>query len=316
LFLIDPQPYQAALDHAEATLVQNQKKLEFTDIDYKMAQQLESQPGAMSREDYEIKKNARDVAEAQIKVSQADVDTARVNLNYCTIVSPIDGRAGQRQYDLGSVVVGNSGFASSPMVTIETVNPIYVDFNIPENHLADVRQAMKAGALDVLATLPDHPEHVCKGALTFLDNAVQDGTGDVKLRATLPNTDEFLWPGQFVNVRLILKTIPGAVLIPTQTIQLSQAGQFVYVVKPDKTVEMRPIITGQKQGDNVVITSGVAAGESIVVTGQLMLYPTAAVTVVPATPPAGAAGASPAGAPAPGADSSDGKDSSKTPSAK
>lgn len=288
LFLIDPTPYQATLDHAVATHEQDLKKLEFADTDYKMAEEVQNVPGAMSREIYEQKKNTRDVAAAQINISQADIDTAKVNLNYCTISSPIDGRVGQRQFDLGTVVVGNSGFASSPMVTVETVDPIYVDFNVAENMLASVRLAMTAGTLDVTASLPDHPDHVCGGKLTFLDNAVQDGTGNVKLRATMANSDQYLWPGQFVKVRLILKTIKDAVLIPTQAQQINQAGPFVYVVKDDNTVEMRPITAGQRQGDMVVIDKGVEAGESVVVTGQLMLYPTAAVTVVPAAPPPGA----------------------------
>jgi multidrug efflux system membrane fusion protein len=293
LFVIDPSPYQAALDHAVATLDQNQKKLDFAETDFKMAQDLQNLPGAMSREDYEQKKNTRDIAVAQIKISQADVDTAKVNLAYCTITSPIDGRCGQRQYDLGTVVVGNNGFASAPMVTIVTVDPVYVDFYVPENRLPDVKEAMKAGQLDVTATLPDHPEHVSQGKLTFLDNAVQAGNGDVKLRATMPNADQYLWPGQFVKVRLILRTIKNAVLIPAQAQQISQAGPFVYVVKDDNTVEMRPITAGQRQGDMVVIDKGVEAGESVVVTGQLMLYPTSPVTVVPGAPAGGAPGGGP-----------------------
>jgi multidrug efflux system membrane fusion protein len=266
-----------------------------------MAEELQSQPGAESREEFEQKKNARDVAVAQIKIDQADVATAKVNLNYCTVTSPIDGRVGQHQFDLGTIVMGN-GFVTTAMVTVETVDPIYVDFNIPENSLADVRDAMKAGELDVTASLPDHPDHICRGKLTFLDNAVRNGTGDVKLRAKLSNSDLYLWPGQFVKVRLILKTIKDAVLIPTQAEQISQAGPFVYVVKDHNTVEMRPIVVGQRQGDMIVAEKGIAAGESVVVVGQLMLYPGATVVEAPAggMPPGGAPGAMPPGS-APGA---------------
>jgi multidrug efflux system membrane fusion protein len=287
LFKIDPRPYQATLNQAKATLDQDQQKANFAKLDYSMVQNAGNALGAVSREDFETKKNALAVAEAQIKVDEAAVETAAVNLAYCTITSPIDGRVGQHQFDLGTVVMGN-GFVTNSLVTVETLDPIYVDFTVPEPSLTQVRDAMAAvpgGALKVIVSVPGQESRSKEGTLTFLDNSVQPATGTVKLRATLPNPEYYFWPGQFVNVRLILKTINGAILVPSEAEQFSQTGPFIYTVDKDNKTELRPIKPGQRQGEMLVIESGVNPDDRVVAQGQLMIQgPGQPVTVLPNAP--------------------------------
>jgi len=215
------------------------------------------------------RKSSQDVAEAQVQQGRAAVENATLNLQYCSIRSPIDGRAGRRLVDIGNVVTANNG----SLLTIQRLDPIYADFTVTENDLSAVQRNMRRGTLDVEVRLPDEPDSALTGALTFLDNAVQDGTGNVTLRATIPNAGHRLWPGRFVKVRLVLSTLPGAVLVPAAAPQMSARGQFVYVVKQDATAELRLVKTGQRHGDLVVIDQGVSAGERVVVNGQLGVTP-------------------------------------------
>lgn len=174
----------------------------------------------MSQEEYDLKKNAVDVAAAQVEQSEAAVQTAKLNLEYCFIRSPIDGRAGQRLVDTGNVVTANSG----SLLTIQRLDPVYADFTVPENDLPAVQRNMARGSLKVEVRLPDEPGEPRIGTLTFLDNAVQDGTGTVKLRATIPNNDHRFWPGRFVKIRLVLDTLQEAVLVPAAAPQASARG--------------------------------------------------------------------------------------------
>ncbi len=243
---------------------------------------------AISQMDYDTKKNAVDLDKAQIQSAEAAVETARLNLDYCSIRSPIDGRAGARLVDVGNVVQANT----TALLSVQRLDPIYADFTVTESDLAKVRANMSHGTLKTVVRLPSEDEKAARtGALTFLNNSVQDATGTVFLRATIPNADHHFWPGQFVNVRLILATLKGAVLIPNQATQISQKGPYVLVVKSDDTAEIRPITLGQRQGDDVVITSGVAAGDRVVVTGQTAVIPGTKVHVVASTPGQGAPGA-------------------------
>ena len=196
------------------------------------------------------------MAEAQVQQSQAAVETARLNLEYCTIRSPIDGRAGQRLVDIGNVVAANTG----SLLVIERLDPIYADFTITENDLTAVQRNMQSGTLKVEVRLPDEPDKPRDGKLTFLDNAVQEGTGTVKLRATIPNGDHYFWPGRFVKVRLVLSTLHGAVLVPAAAPQISAKGPFVYVIKEDSTAELRPVKLGQRQDEFVVVEEGLSLG--------------------------------------------------------
>jgi multidrug efflux system membrane fusion protein len=228
-------------------------------------------------------------ARASVRANEAMVESTRLQLAYTEIRSPIAGRAGQRLVDLGNVVTANTG----SLLSIQRLDPIYAEFTVTENDLTIVQQSMGRGPLRVEVRLPDQPDGAMPGTLTFLDNAVQEGTGTVKLRATIPNRERRLWPGRFVNVRLVLGQIPGAVLIPATAPQTSAKGLFVYVVKEDSTAELRPVTLGQRQGDLVIAAAGVKAGERVVTNGQMGVTPGGKVRVEgaggpgpPAAPPA------------------------------
>ena len=282
LFTIDPRPYQAQLNAAEANLAQAKAQLDLAKINFDRVASVTDQR-AVSRQDYDVKKNAIEVAEAQVKQNQAAVETARLNLDYCTIRSPLNGRAGQRLVDLGNVVTANN----SSLLVIQRFDPIYVDFTIPENDLTAVQRNMTQGTLKVEVQLPDQADKPRDGKLTFLDNSVQEGTGTVKLRATIANNDRRFWPGRFANIRLILGMNRGAVLIPADAPQMSAKGPFLYVVKDDSSAELRPVNLGQRQGDLVVINQGINAGERVVVQGQLAVTPGGKVNVAKTGAPAG-----------------------------
>jgi multidrug efflux system membrane fusion protein len=268
LFTIDPRPFQAQLDAAQATVAQAKAALDLARIQFDRASKL-IESKAISQQEYDLKKNEVDVAAAQVEQSQAAVQTAKINLDYCFIRSPIDGRAGQRLVDQGNVVTANAG----SLLTIQRLDPVYADFTVPENDLTAVQKNMSRGSLKVEVSLPDEPGDPRGGALTFLDNAVQGDTGTVKLRATIPNGDHRFWPGRFVRIRLVLDTLERAVLVPAAAPQTSAQGPFVYVVKDDSTAEQRTIAQGQRQGDLIVIRQGVKPGERIVINGQLGVTP-------------------------------------------
>jgi multidrug efflux system membrane fusion protein len=298
LYEIDPLPYEAALAQMEAALAQAKATLELDQTNYERVKKLINS-NAVSKQEYDQDRLTVEVDKAKVKAAEANVAAAKLNLQYCYITSPVDGRAGATQVTLGNVVKVND----TTMLSIQSIDPIYADFTIPENVLPEVRRYMKEGTLKVLVMLPKDEKAAAtqpagdaaamgdfaaarEGKLTFLDNAVQDATGTVKLRATLANKDQHFWPGQFVKVRLLLKVLDKAVLIPNQATQLGQQGSFVYVIKSDDTAEMRPIQTGQLQGDMIVIETGLKAGERVVLSGQLGVMPGAKVRFeAPATQP-------------------------------
>jgi multidrug efflux system membrane fusion protein len=278
LFTIDERPYQAALDAAEATLQQRKAELDLARIELSRVDGL-VESKAIAKEDYDTRKNAVDVAGAQVQESEAAVETARLNLDYCAIRSPIDGRAGHRLVDLGNVVKPAD---NTPLLTIQRLDPIYADFTVTENDLTAVQQNMARGVLKVEVRLPDS-DQAREGDLSFLDNTVQDGTGTVKLRATIENKDRIFWPGRFVNVRLVLSTLHSAVLVPASASQMSAQGTFVYVVKPDGTAEIRLVKLGQRQDELVVIAEGLKSGEQVIINGQLGVTPGGKVQPQPET---------------------------------
>jgi multidrug efflux system membrane fusion protein len=299
LFTIDPRPYQAQLDSAQAQLAQSKAALDLAKTQLKMYDSI-ANTRAVSQIDVETKKNTVAVDEAQVQSNEAAVENAKLNLEYCYIHSPIDGRAGMRLVDVGNVVQPNS----TGLLLIQRLDPIYADFTITEADLPEVQQELARGTLRALVRIPaDPPNRAREGKLTFVDNIVQNATGTVNLRATTPNADHHFWPGQFVNVTLVLATVKGAVLIPNQATEISQQGPYVYVVKPDDTAELRQVTLGQRQGEEVVVTKGLVDGERVVVTGQLTIQPGAKVRVqeavpTPPPPPPGAPRNKPAGKPA------------------
>jgi multidrug efflux system membrane fusion protein len=290
LFTIDPRPFQAQLDAAQANLVQSKAALDFAKIQFARVQDL-VESKAIARQDYDTRKNAVDVGEAQVKQNEAAVESARLNLEYTSIRSPIDGRAGHRLVDVGNVVTANS----TTLLNIERLDPIYADFTVTENDFSMVQRNAAKRSLRVEVRLADEPDKPVVGQLTFLDNTVQSSSGTVMLRATAPNGDRRLWPGQFVNVRLVLATLPGAVLVPAEVPQDSAKGSFVYVIKQDSTAELRPVKVGQRQGDLVVVEQGLKPGERVVLSGQAGVMPGAKVRVDTGAPPGQAAPAPAAG---------------------
>jgi multidrug efflux system membrane fusion protein len=266
LFTIDPRPFQATLDQAKAQAALDQATL-------KRQEDLRARK-VISPQDY-------DIAVANAQKSQAAAEAAQVNLDYCYIKSPINGRVGLRNVDVGNLV----GPSTSPLVTIQGLDPIYTDFTVAENDLPLVRKYLGGPNVKVQTYLPDGSIAPRLGDLYFIDTAVQPGSGTVKARGVTPNPDRALWPSEFVRVRFILDMLKNAALVPSQAVQVSQSGPFVFVVKPDNTVDLRPVKPGQRQeSDLIVIESGVTPGETVVVTGQLALAPGAKVAPQPYTP--------------------------------
>lgn len=218
-----------------------------------------------------------DNAKAAIAANEAMVDTVRLQLAYTTIKAPMDGRTGNLLGQAGNVVKGND---DNPLVVINQVRPIYVSFAVPEQHLADVKRYLAQGGLKVEAVVGGGKGGSVVGALSFVNNTVDPTTGTIQLKATFPNADNVLWPGQFVDVALTL-TSEKATVVPAQAVQSGQQGSFVFVVKPDNTVESRPVKVGRRLGGEVVVDQGVTGGERVVTDGQLRLVPGARVEIKP-----------------------------------
>jgi multidrug efflux system membrane fusion protein len=276
LFTIDPRPFQAALDQAKAQAGLDQVTL-------KRQEDLVARK-VISKQDY-------DTAVANAQKSQAATEAAQVNLDYCYIKSPINGRVGLRNVDVGNLV----GPSTGSLVTIQGLDPIYTDFTVAENDLPLVRKYLGGQNVKVETYLASGSITPRIGDLYFIDNAVQPGSGTVRVRGVTPNPDRALWPSEFVLVRFILDMLKDATLVPSQAVQVSQSGPFVFVLKPDDTVDLRPVKPGQRQdGDLVVIESGVKPGETVVVTGQLALSPGAKVAPQPYAAQSGKSQESPA----------------------
>jgi multidrug efflux system membrane fusion protein len=256
---------RTALETAAATVRADQAMVDNAKAAIAVAEAMLAQARAAVVAGQAAVENAR----AVVRADEAAVESARLQLAYTEIRSPIEGRAGQRLADLGNVVTANTG----SLLSIQRLDPIYAEFTVTENDLGEVQRNMQGGQLQVEVRLPDQPDTVIPGTLTFLDNAVQEGTGTVKLRATVPNRERRLWPGRFVNIRLILGRVAGAVLIPAAAPQMAARGLFVYVVKDDSTAEIRPVTLGQRQGELVIVASGVKPGERVVTSGQMGVTP-------------------------------------------
>ena len=263
LFTIDPRPFQAVLDQDKAQAALDQ-------VNLKRQEDLRARK-VISQQDY-------DTAVANAQKSQAAVEAAQVNVDFCYIKSPINGRVGLRNVDVGNLV----GPSTPPLVTILGLDPIYTDFTVAENDLPLVRKYLGGPNVKVQTYLPDGSITPRMGDLYFIDNAVQPGSGTVKARGVTPNPDRALWSSEFVRVRFILDMLKNAMLVPSQAVQVSQSGPFVFVVKSDNTVDLRPVKPGQRQeGDLTVIEGSVKPGETVVVTGQLALSPGAKVAPQP-----------------------------------
>ena len=310
LFEIDPRPFQDALrqaeanvgrdraqiSQAEAALARDAAQTKFNESDAARNAEL-AKEGLVSKTQLDQSRTSADVArEAQrvsqlnistiraaLEADQAAVEAARLNLEYCQIHAPISGRSGNLLVHAGNLVKAND----VALVVINQVAPIFVNFNVPEQHLAAIRRLSASHSLAVRAVTRDNPDRPATGALTVIDNTVDSTTGTIHLKGRFDNRDGLLWPGQFVTVVLTLDTNQNAVVVPAVAVQNGQQGQFVYAVKPDNTVEMRMVTPGRLFGDRTVIDKGLALGDKVVVDGQMRLFPGAQVRAVEAAKPAG-----------------------------
>jgi multidrug efflux system membrane fusion protein len=314
LFTIDARPFEAALKQAEAVLARDTATAKNSQSQQARYEDLFKR-GLIPRDQYETQIATASAQQATLAADQAAVETAKLNLQYTTIAAPIAGRAGAVSLHPGDLVRAND---TTPLLVINQMSPIYVTFSVPGRYLADVRRFQARRPLPVQASVqnsptrqppapvpspgapssgapspgvglpapttgttdpaPDAPDEVETGSVSFIDNAVDPTTGTIKLKGTFPNTSHALWPGLFVQVSLQLTTDPNAVVVPSAAVQESQTGQYVYVVKPDRTAELRTVRVERQQGDEMVIAQGLSAGEEVVTDGHLRLTPGARVT--------------------------------------
>jgi multidrug efflux system membrane fusion protein len=277
LFTIDPRPYEAQLRQAEANLARNRAQLQNA---RKQVERYASvvKKGYVAEEQYDqVLANAA-ALEAALRADEAAVENAKLALKYCTIRSPISGTVGELKVHQGNLIKANDN--DKPMVIIRQLSPIYISFAIPERNLPDLKKYMAVRKLEVEAAIPGAELQPVRGELAFMENAVDGSTGTIQLKAIFANEDKMLWPGQFVNVRLTLASQPNAVVLPSQAIQTGQEGQFVFVIKPDLTVEYRLVSVGRAMNGEIVIEKGIAPGEKVVTDGQLRLAPGSSVNIV------------------------------------
>ena len=303
LFEIDPRPYEEALRQAdanvardraqisqlEATLARDAAQAKYNQSDAERYAEL-AKAGVVSRSQSDQAKTGADVARESARATQAGiasakaaldadvsaVGSAQLNLNYCQIRSPLSGRTGNLLVHAGNLVKAND----VPLVVIHQVAPIFVNFNVPEQHLAAVRRLSANHRLGVSVFAQDDPTRAASGTLSVIDNTVDTATGTIHLKATFDNKDGVLWPGQFVTSVLTLDTIQGATVVPAEAVQAGQQGQFIYVVGQDNKVAVRVVTTGRAFGKKMVIEKGIAPGDTVVTDGQLRLFPGAQVQLV------------------------------------
>jgi multidrug efflux system membrane fusion protein len=273
LFTIDPRPSQGALRQAQADLRRDQAQLVTAKLEFdRAAKLLESK--IASRDDYDKAEATYRALEATVMSDEASVSRAQLQVEFTSIRSPLDGRTGNLMVKEGNVVKAPDDF----LVTINQVHPIYVTFSAPEQELPAIRERMQQAALPVEVDVPGSSSMKMTGDLTFIDNAVDMATGRIKLKATFANTNNLLWPGQFLQTRLTLRTLSHATMVPAQALQSSQSGDFVFVVRPDSTVQKRSVAAGPTRAGLMVIESGVQPGETVVIDGQLRLVEGAKIT--------------------------------------
>ena len=273
LIELDCRSIDAALRQAEANLARDRAQARYAREQARRYEDLVNRE-YVARDQYDqIRANA-EALEAAVKADEAAVESSRVQMQYCSIHSPIDGRAGMLKVDQGNVIKADD----TELLTINRIKPIKVTFSIPERDLPTVRKYFLEKQIEAHAFIPgeEHPE---QGVLALMDNAVNISTGTIALKAVFANRDKRLVPGQFVDVILTLTTRPDAVLVPTKAVEQGQEGQYVFAVKPDTTVEMRAVTAGQTVGDDTVILAGLQPGEQVVTEGQMRLTPGAKVAI-------------------------------------
>ena len=267
LFQIDPRSYQAAVDQAQAAKQKDEANLAGAQADLERYEKLLT-PGWQTRQSYDQQKAQVAQLQAAIKGDEAQINTAKINLGYTDIRSPIDGRLGARLVDKGNIVHAND---NTPLVMITELKPIFVSFTLPQESLDDVHENNKQAPLVVRAYSGDGKKELAEGKLTLIDNMIDQATGTIHLKARFDNENERLWPGEFVSLRVILSMRRGVATVPQQTVQQGPNGHYAYVIKPDNTVERRAVEVASIQDGIAVITKGLAENERVVVDGQFRL---------------------------------------------
>jgi multidrug efflux system membrane fusion protein len=274
LFTIDPRPYEAALKQAEANLQRDIAQAKHAREDARRYESL-IQKGVVPQQQYDKFRTDADALEATVLADRAAVENAKIQLGYCSIHSPIDGRTGSLIVKQGNIIKAED----INLVVINQIIPIDVAFSVPEQFLPEIKKYMAVGKLQVEALIPMNEERPERGVITFIDNAVDTNTGTIRLKGTFANREKKLWPGQFVNVVLTLTTEPNAIVVPSQAIETGQEGQYIFVVKEDLTVESRPVVAGRSMNNETVVKKGLNPDEKVVTDGQLRLYPGAKVEI-------------------------------------
>jgi multidrug efflux system membrane fusion protein len=279
LFELDRRPLEAALEQAEANLARDIAQASNAEVQAKRQQELVTR-GIAAREQADTARTSVAALNATVEADRAAVANAKVQLQYATIVSPISGRTGALMVHQGNLVRAND---ATPLVTINQIAPVSVTFAIPEGRLPEFTRYMARGSVRVAAT-PPNDDVPSQGRIAFVDNAVDQATGTIRIKGTFANDDRRLWPGQFVNVTVTLTTDPDAIVVPATAVQQGQQGTYVFAVKPDESVEMRPVTIARTHGAESVIASGIRPGETVVTDGHLRLVPGARITVKESAP--------------------------------
>jgi len=275
LFTLDRRPLEAALEQAKANLQRDTAQAANAKSQAQRYQDL-AERGIATKEQVDTTRTAAAALEATLESDRAAVENAEVQLQYATITAPIAGRTGALMVHEGNLVRGND---ATPLVVINQVTPIYVSFGIPEARLPELKRYLELGSVKVEALAPNDTGAASVGRITFVDNSVDATTGTIKIKGTFGNETRHLWPGQFVNVAVTLTTDPHAVVVPTEAVQTGQQGQYVFVVKPDKTVELRNVTVARAVDAESVIKQGLKAGETVVTDGHLRLTPGSRISV-------------------------------------
>ncbi|MGH9420278.1 MAG: efflux RND transporter periplasmic adaptor subunit, partial [Thermoanaerobaculia bacterium] len=274
LFVIDPNPYQATLAQAKANLTRDEAQAKNADAEARRYAELVKKD-YVTREDYEKFAAGSEAAQAIVAADRAAVENARLQLSYCEIRSPMDGRTGSVQVQAGNLVKAND---TNPLVTINQIVPVYVTFSIPESQLSDLRKRGMAN-VPVIASPQNGGTAIGNGKLTFVDNAVDAQTGTITLKATFANEGRALWPGEYVNVAMTLANRANATVVPMQAVQNGQKGQYIYIVTADNGIQQRPVTVVQQIDNQAVIGKGVNPGDTVITDGQIRLTPKSKVEV-------------------------------------
>ena len=277
LFQIDPRPYQAALALATAAKEKDEAQFATAQADLVRYSRLVGS-GFQTRQSVDQQQGLVAQFQAAIKGDEAQIDTARLNLGHCDISAPIDGRLGARLVDIGNLVRAADNVS---LVSITQTRPIFVSFTLPQTELDQIRQRQRTAPLDVVALASDGATRLAEGKLTLIDNMIDQTTGTIHLKAAFANQDERLWPGEFVNLRLVLRVRHGVATVPSQTVQDGPNGHFAYVIRQNDTVERRPVEIAAVQNGLTVVSKGLAPGERVVVEGQYRLTNGARVRLLP-----------------------------------